>query len=212
MNYTELLALIADFTEYDEADFLAARADFVRNAEERVFRTIELPCARKAATGSLTLNDDTLTHGLTDYFWPHYFTVTVAGRKVPLLHKEPDWIVEAYGGDTAAAGQPIYYAEKNSAEFLLGPVPGSAYAYEITYHGLPTSIVDGSTSWLGTNARNALLYGSLVEAAIFMRQDPDVVAAYETHFQEAMGQLADQGKYRMRKDNFRRRDKRPTEV
>lgn len=208
-TYATLTSAIQNFAEYDETDYVADIPTFIRNAEERIFRAIELPCARKTATGTMTIGDDTITHSITDLYWPHYFAITVAGAKIPLLPKEPDWLVEAYGGNTS--GQPIYYAMNNELEFFVAPKPSSAFTWEVVYHGLPTSIVDGTTSWLGTNARNALLYGSLVEGAIYMRQDQDVLQAYETHFQEAMGQLSEQGQFRLRKDNFRSRDKRPVD-
>lgn len=209
MTYAELVALIEGHCEYEESDFVAAIPDFVRNAEERIFRSIQLPCARKSSAGTLDSGVQAKAHGLTDFYWPHYFTITVSGNAVPLLNKEPDWIVEAYSG--VSSGTPIYYASKNDTHFMFGPTPNSGFAYEIVYHGLPDSIVDDSTSWLGTNARNALLYASLVEADLYMRQDDDVLMKHEAHFQEALGQLADQGNFRMRKDNFRKRDQRPQE-
>lgn len=209
MNYTELTTLIKGYCEYEQADFVASIPDFVRNAEERIFRTVELPCARKTSTGSLSSGVQTLSHGLTDFFWPHYMTITVSGSPKVLLHKEPDWIVAAYSG--VANGSPTYYAIKNDTQLMFGPTPNSAFSYEMTYHGLPTSIVDSATSWLGTNARNALLYGALVEAALYMRQDDDIVTKYETHFQESISQLAEQGRLRIRKDAFRMRDRRPAE-
>lgn len=209
MNYAELNALIQGMSEYAETDFVAAIPDFVRNAEERIFRTVELPCARVSATGSLTNNVQTLAHGLTDLFWPHYLTITVSGAPRALLNKESDWIIEAYSG--AATGVPACYAFKSDTTLMFGPTPNSNYAYELVYHGLPQSIVTASTSWLGTHARNALLYGSLVEAGLYMRQDDDLLMKYETHYQEAITQLAEQGRLRIRRDAFRMRDKRPVE-
>lgn len=210
LTYTQLSNLIQDYSEYEEADFVAAIPDFVRNAEERIFRTIELPCARKTSTGNLTSSQQTLAHGLSDFYWPHYLQVTVSGSPVVLINKEPDWVVQAFSG--VANGAPRYYAIKSDTHLMFAPTPNSGYAYELTYHGLPTSIVTASTSWLGTHARNALLYGSLVEGGLFMRQDDDVVAAYEAHFQEALAQLAEQGRYRLRKDNYRERDRRPSDT
>lgn len=208
MNYTELTALITGFNEYAEADYVAAIPDFVKNAEERIYRSVQLPAARKEATGLCVIGDEEIAVP-SDHFWPLNFSITVSGAKVLLMNKEEDWIIEAYGA--AANGQPVCYAMKNDTKFILGPKPGTAYPYTIRYHGLPESIVTASTSWLGTHARNALLYGSLVEACIFMRQDADVLTAHEQHYQEALQQLAEQGNFRIRKDTNRRRDSRPDE-
>ena len=58
---------------------------------------------------------------------------------------------------------------------LLVPTPNSAYSVELHYYYRPTSITatgDG-TSWLGTNAPDAL-FGSLYEAYMFMKGEADV--------------------------------------
>lgn len=47
---------------------------------------------------------------------------------------------------------------------------------------------DGS-SWLGDNYSPVLLYGSLVEAYIFMKGEEDMMKYYEAKFKEALGQL-----------------------
>lgn len=94
----------------------------------------------------------------------------------------------------------------------MGPTPDSAYAAELRYTRLPTSIVSASTTWLGDNAHRALLYASLVEAAIFMRQDENVILAYENSYQDALKGLTIFGELRVKKDSYKTRDKRPDEA
>ena len=43
--------------------------------------------------------------------------------------------------------------------------------------------------WLGENFDSALLNGSLVEASIFMKQDPNDLQYFETRFQDAILKL-----------------------
>ena len=62
--------------------------------------------------------------------------------------------------------------------FILGPTPDAAYEVQLHYYFDPPSIVTSSTSWLGENATEALLYGSLVEAYIFMKGEQDVLGMY----------------------------------
>ena len=61
---------------------------------------------------------------------------------------------------------------------------------------------DGS-SWLGDNYSPALLYGSLVEAYIFMKGEQDMMTYYETKFKEALGQLNRLGTGLERGDAYR---------
>ena len=73
------------------------------------------------------------------------------------------------------------------------------------YFHLPTSITSSAdgTSWLGTNAPDALLYGCLVEAYTFMKGEPDIITLYEQRFKEAIGQLQLENDGRNRKDAYR---------
>ena len=61
---------------------------------------------------------------------------------------------------------------------------------------------DGS-SWLGDNYSPVLLYGSLVEAYIFMKGEQDMMAYYETKFKEALAQLNRLGTGLERGDAYR---------
>jgi hypothetical protein len=54
------------------------------------------------------------------------------------------------------------------------------------YFYYPESIVTAGTSWLGDNFDSVLLYASLLEAAAFMKSDPDVIGNYEKRYNEAL--------------------------
>lgn len=73
---------------------------------------------------------------------------------------------------------------------------------ELHYFYIPESITVASsgTSWLGTNATEALLYSSLVEAYTFMKGEPDILSGYENRFKEALGRLT------LESDGYNRRD------
>ena len=43
MNYSELVQLVQDYTENNETSFVSNIPNFVRQAEERVFRSVMLP-------------------------------------------------------------------------------------------------------------------------------------------------------------------------
>ena len=87
---------------------------------------------------------------------------------------------------------PLFYANHSSTEFILAPTPNATLTVQLHYAYDPESITVASsgTSWLGTNAESALLYGSLIEAYIFMKGDADVLQMYETKYADAVSQLA----------------------
>ena len=56
--------------------------------------------------------------------------------------------------------------------------PNADYMAELHYYYYPESIVTVGTTWLGNNFDTALFYGSLLEAASFMKEDADTTAQY----------------------------------
>ena len=82
----------------------------------------------------------------------------------------------------------------SDTSFILGPTPDACYGVELHYFAYPPSITVAGTSWVGTNFPNVLLYGSLVNAYIFMKGEDSLIQTYQTKFQEgleALKQLAD---------------------
>ena len=59
------------------------------------------------------------------------------------------------------------------------------------------------TSWLGDNYDPVLLYGSLVEAYIFMKGEQDMMGYYQAKYQEALAQLVRLGGALERGDTYR---------
>ena len=193
MNYAELVELIQDYVENREPTFVANIPRFVRQTEQRVYRTVMLPELRKVATLTATASDPLLARP-ADFL--SVFSLAVIdgdGAYHFLYDKDPSFIREAY--PSGSEGLPRFYAQRtgdvgvSTGDFLLGPTPDAAYNVEIQYYYDPPSIVDAGTSWLGDNAETVLLYGSLVEAYTYLKGEQDVMAQYRQQYMEALSQL-----------------------
>ena len=215
MNYAELTAAIINYSESNDSTFVAAIPTFVRNAEQRIYNSVQLSYLRRNATSRLTPNNKYLS-APADFLSVYSLAVVDgSGNYEYLLNKDVNFIRQAYpsGNDV---GLPKYYAIfgptttadvppvlTNELSFLLGPTPDSNYIVELHYFYYPESIVTAGTTWLGDNFDTALLYGALREAAIFQRQEPDVVANYEQKYNEGMGLLKMLGDAKERQDAYR---------
>jgi len=105
-----------------------------------------------------------------------------------LLNKDVNF-VQDYWPTASDTGEPKYYADFDVSNIIITPTPDAAYTTEIHYYYRPTSITSAGTTWLGTNAGPALLYGSLVEAYTFMKGEPDMLQLYEKYFVEALQRI-----------------------
>jgi hypothetical protein len=210
MNYTQLTSAIKGYAENDfpatAGSFTSAEqiATFVREAEQRVYNTVQLPAIRKNVIGSVTSGNKYLT---MPSGWLSTFSMAVinsANEYHYLLNKDVNFIRESFPDtDSAFYGEPQYYAVFDSDTFILGPTPDASYAVELHYYYYPESIVDAGSSWLGNNFDSVLLYGALLEAAAFMKSDADVVTNYKARYDEALGLLKQLGDGKDRQDAYR---------
>ena len=195
MNYTQLTAALQDYLETQETSFVSNIPTFVRQAEERIYRSVQIPELRKNATAATTAGNQYLARPLDFLSVFSLAVVDDSGNYSYLYDKDVNFIREAYPGPSTQ-GLPKYYAQfdgdqtgLSEGNFILGPTPNSNYTVELHYYYDPPSIVDTGTSWLGTNAETALLYGSLVEAYTYLKGDQDMLQLYTNRYNEAMLQL-----------------------
>ena len=208
MNYAELSQAIQNYTDNQEATFVADIPVFVRQAEQRIYRSVLIPELRKNVTGQMSSGNRYLARP-ADFLAPFAFAVIDSGGNYSyLLDKDMNFMREAYP-NPSTTGLPRYYAQfvgdsVESAEgaFLLGPTPNENYQVEIQYYYDPPSIVDANTSWLGENADTALFYGAVLEAYTFLKGDADMTAVYKARYDEAMMQLTSVSMRSMR-DSYR---------
>ena len=201
MTYDELVAAIKDYANNTETAFVAAIPTFVKQAEQRIYRSVNLPVNRKNVAGTLTDGNQYLTMP-TDFLLPLSLSITSSSNQIFLLNKDSNFIRSTYP-NASTKGTPKYYAIFAVDTFIIGPTPDANYVTELHYYYQPASIVDTSPSWLGTNADTALLYGSLVEAYTYMKGDPDMMQLYQQRYQEAMALLKLQAEGRMTRDEYR---------
>ncbi len=136
-------------------------------------------------------------------------TVTFQGDYLYLLNKDVNFIREAYPL-TAVTSEPKHYAifgpqssDVNELTFIVGPTPSAAYKAELHYYYYPESIVTATTTWLGDNFDSALLYGTICEAFVYMRQEADMMKLAQDRYVQAIALLKNLGDGKQRADAYR---------
>ena len=202
MNYTELVAAIQSYTEdeYPTADINL----FIQQAEERIFNSVQIPDLRKNVTGTMTAGSKYLN---VPSDWLATFSLAVIDTDntyTYLLNKDVNFIRESFPDiDNTYWKKPEYYAVFDDTTFILGATPDAAYDSELHYYYYPQSIVVAGTSWLGDNFDSTLLYGSLLEAATYLKADADTITNYNNRYKEAMDLIQNLGEGKNRRDAYR---------
>jgi hypothetical protein len=209
MNYAALSAAIQDYTQNYETEFVANIPVFVKQAEQRIYNTVQFPSLRKNVTGNLTPNNKYLSCPIDFLSVYSMAVVDTTGEYEYLLNKDVNFIRQAYPTPTDT-GMPKYYAlfgptfsASTELSFILGPTPNINYQVELHYFFYPESIVTTNTTWLGDNFDTVLLYGSLVEAYTFMKGEADMMALYDGKYKEALMQARRLGDGLERSDAYR---------
>ena len=209
MNYAQLTTTIKAYAENDFPEtvdsFTSADqiATFVRQAEQRIYNAVQILALRKNVTGFTTASNKYLG---TPVDWLSNFSLAVidpvTGEYEYLLGKDVNFIRQSFPFP-AVTGKPTHYAYWDENSFILGPTPDARYEMELHYFYYPESIVTAGTSWLGNNFDSALLYGALLEAATFMKSDPDILATYANRYESTLELLKQLSEGKNRSDSYR---------
>jgi hypothetical protein len=218
MNYAELFETVKGYVENDfpNQDWTDSTGSgtatltgteqintFIRQAEQRIYNSVQLPVLRKNVTGLLTTGNKYLN---VPSDWLSTFSLAVihpvTQAQTYLLNKDVEFIRESFPPPDVL-GTPQYYAIFDNTTFILGPTPDAGYNMELHYYGYPVSIVVAGTSWLGNNFDSALLYGTLLEAYTFMKGEADVLQNYTARYTDAMLQLKQLAEGKDRQDTYR---------
>lgn len=220
MTYTELVKMIKAYCENEFPQTVSSVTTveqintFIKQAEQRIYNSVQFPSLRKNVTGYTTPSNKYLS-APNDFLAPYSMAVVDSGAYYYLLNKDVNFIRECYPTPTDT-GRPVYYALfgptttnseppsiTNELTLLLGPTPDTNYLTELHYYYYPESIVTAEETWLGDNFDSVLLYGAMLEAAAFMKSDEDTIANYRARYDEALGLAKRLGDGMERTDAYR---------
>ena len=199
-----LKTAIQDYSETDETSFVNNLANFIETAEERILKSVQLDNFRKNVTGTATTNGQYLGSP-SDYLSSFSLAVIDSSSNYNYLKLKHTSFIRDFTPASSTTGLPKYYAEFDDNTFILAPTPDTNYTFELHYFYRPSSLTsagDSGTTWLSDNAPNALLYGSLVEDMVYLK-NYESLPIYEQRFQEAIGLLKNLGEGKSTQDQYR---------
>jgi hypothetical protein len=203
-TYAQLKQAIQDYTQNTETTFVNNLPLFIRIAEERILKSVQLDLFRKNVTANATASNKYLACP-NDFLAPFSLSYEVSGSKTFIDFKDVSFL-QTYTPDATTTGVPRYYAQFDVDNFILSPTPATNYVMELHYLYRPASLTAGpesGTTWLSENAELTMLYGALVEAYIFMKGEQDVMALYNQRFQESLVGIKMLGEAKETTDEYR---------
>jgi len=102
------------------------------------------------------------------------FNITVAGERKPLLLRKYEYL-RNYWPNPTTEDEPLFYADYDFDNWLIAPTPDAAYAFEVLYYEKIQPLdATNQTNWFTINAPQAMLYGTLLQAMPFLKNDSRV--------------------------------------
>lgn len=166
-----LKTAIQDYSESTETSFVTNLPNFIKTAEERILKTVQLDDFIKNVTGTATASSPYIGSP-SDYLSSNSLAVIDSSSNYNYLQLKHPSFIRDFTPASSTTGLPKYYAEFDENTFILAPTPDTTYTFELHYFFRPSSLTsagDSGTTWLSDNAPNALLYGSLTEAMVYLK-------------------------------------------
>jgi hypothetical protein len=195
MTYDSLVENIQSYLERTDAATLAKIPLFIMLAEQVIAAEIKF-------LGNLTVNTSQMVANANVIDKPARWhktvsmNITVAGERRPVLLRKYEYI-RNYWPDPAQTAAPEFFCDYDYTHWMVGPTPDVAYVYEVLYYERAQPLDSSNqTNWFTTYAPQALLYGSLLQAMPFLKND-DRIPMWEAQYKQIMDVLKAEDKLRI---------------
>jgi len=170
MTYTSLAADIESYLERTDTATVSKIPTFIMLAEQVIASQIKF-------LGNLTVNESTMVQGDPVIAKPARWhktvsmNVTVDGVRSPVFLRKYEYLRE-YWPQATNEDVPKFYADYDYTHWLIAPTPADAYTFEVLYYERVQPLdISNQTNWFTQYAPQALLYGSLLQAMPFLKND-----------------------------------------
>lgn len=195
MTYDSLVENIQSYLERNDASTLDKIPLFIMLAEQVIAAEIKF-------LGNLTVNTSTMTANQNVIDKPARWhktvsmNITVDGQRQPVLLRKYEYLRE-YWPNPTSTDVPKFYCDYDYTHWMVAPTPSAAYDFEVLYYERVQPLDSSNqTNWFTIYAPQALLYGSLLQAMPFLKND-DRIPMWQAQYQAIMQTLMTEDKLRI---------------
>ena len=170
MTYDSLVDDISTYLERTDTATLQKIPTFIMLAEQVIAAEIKF-------LGNLTVMQSTMTATQSVIDKPARWHKTVSmnvvvdGERTPILLRKYEYLRE-YWPDATQTDVPKFYCDYDYTHWLVAPTPSQNYNFEVLYYERIQPLDSSNqTNWFTIYAPQALLYGTLLQAMPFLKND-----------------------------------------
>jgi hypothetical protein len=203
MTYDELVTNIRNYTEVNANVFTNAVINtFITMAENQILREIDLDVFKLEVSGTMTSGNKFLT-APSDILTHRYMMITSGTDQIFLDFRDTSFMKE-YWPNGASTGIPKYYSVWDQNTFYIAPTPNANFTVELGYIYRPEQLSPTTpTTWISTNAPEALLYACLIQAYLYTKGPDNMLQQFQNAYKMAIQGLGIEQQGRRRRDEYR---------
>jgi len=184
MTYDSLVDDISTYLERTDQATLEKIPTFIMLAEQVIATELKF-------LGNLTVAESTMVQSDPVIQKPARWrktvslNVTVDGKKFPVFLRKYEYLRE-YWPDATQTDVPKFYCDYDYDHWLIAPTPAEDFAYEVLYYQRVQPLDSSNqTNWFTQNAPQAMLYGTLLQAMPFLKND-ERIPMWEAQFNKVI--------------------------
>jgi hypothetical protein len=195
MTFDNLCTDVANYLERTDTVTVNQIPSFIMLAEQVLAAELKFLGNLNTQTSTMTANDSTLTKPAR---WRKTVSmnITVAGVRQPVLLRKYEFL-RNYWPNNTSTGTPVYYADYDYNHWLVAPTPDAAYTFDILYYERIQPLDStNQTNWWTQNAPQALLYGTLLQAMAWVKND-DRIPMWKSQYETIVAYLKSEDQARL---------------
>ena len=169
LTYDSLVSTVEQYLERNDAAVVNQIPTFITLAEFAIAQQIKTLGQIEVAVGTMQINNPVIPKPAR---WRKTvsMSVTSAGEKASVFLRKYEYLTN-YNAQSPS-GLPQFYGDYDYDNWYVAPVPDQAYPFEVLiYQRLKPLSSANQTNWITNNAPNAMLFGTLLEAVVYLKDD-----------------------------------------
>lgn len=189
----ELITAVRNFQEWDSSFTDARINECISLTEDMINGDLMQPVGNAAGgvnrqltttTGNISTEATALP---SDFLGSKTIYITTGGDNLVLSYMTPESLQLAYGNNTGARPEAFTII---GSSFYVRPVPDASYPYTLIYFARVPALSDSvSTNWVLTYFPNAYLYGTLVQASVYLMDDARAKGTFAPLYDQAIERI-----------------------
>jgi hypothetical protein len=195
MTYDSLTTDITQYLERSDTAVVQQIPQFIMLAEFEIAQQIKTLGQQQVVESTMTVGNPIIQKPARWRKTTSMNLTTQSGEIQPIYLRKYEYL-RSYSPSVSTTSTPLYYADYNYDNWIVAPTPDYAYAFEVLYYErIQPLSSETQTNWLTQNAPNAMLYGTLLQAMPFLKNDQRQI--FQQKYTEAMQVLKQEDQLRV---------------